>query len=444
MFNAVGNAVGNVLAKIFPDSIAGGKKLSGGNKSQGKKGESSSQKRGGNPNQGMKSRRVQEASAPAGARAATRQRSVGRDASAGSGKPDSFLARQAAMTEAKPAVQQRGADGRTEGEKAADAATMNSETYNQNGYAPKEGDNDTLDVLNSRIKDDITSGKLKFADGYDASDVDWLDIAMGDAYSNPFASYGTKDYERDGMTYINLSDDAQKARSDYLFSLYNDPDLAKYLGDTYLGDSRAAWDQYFDSTMNGDTMADVINNFGTTGHQYTGGDDAMVEAIVNRIFDQNEQGESLADYIDIDGTPLSGMELSGGAIDNEAMEAAMLYMLDQQLDAVNSGDVDVEDLGYSISDLNKLARAENLLYTPGTEEGANTKDHRGNPVEGAGFDNEWIKRISSEDGRYGAGRTNRAIPVKNFADDMFQAYDGLGYLDYDGVSDETRKRYGRG
>ena len=72
---------------------------------------------------------------------------------------------------------------------------------------------------------------------------------------------------------------------------------------------------------------------------------------------------------------------------------------------MNSGDVDVEDLGYSISDLNKLARAENLLYTPGTEEGANTKDHRGNPVEGAGFDDEWIKRISGENGRYGAGRT---------------------------------------
>lgn len=438
MFNAIGNAVGNVLAKIFPDSVAGGKKPSGGNKSQSKRG-------GGNPNQGMKSRRVQEVSAPAGARAATRQKAMGRDASAGRGRSDSFLARQAAMTEgkqAKLAVQQRGADGRTEGEKAADAATMSSESYDQNGYVPQEGDNDTLDVLNRRIKDDIASGKLKFADGYDSSDVDWLDIAMGDAYSNPFASYGTKDYERDGMTYTNLSDDAQKARSDYLYSLYNDPELAKYLGDTYLGDSRTAWDQYFDSTMNGDTMADVINNFGTTGHQYTGGDDAMVQAMVDRIFEQNDQGESLADYITIDGTPLSNMEFGG--VDNEAMEAAMLYMLDQQLDAVNSGDVDVEDLGYSISDLNKLARAENLLYTPGTEKGANTKDHRGNPVEGAGFDDEWIKRISGENGRYGAGRTNRAIPVKNFADDMFQAYDGLGYLDYDNVSDETRKRYGRG
>lgn len=437
MFNAIGNAVGNVLAKIFPDSVAGGKKPSGGNKSQGKKG-------GGNPNQGMRSRRVQEASAPAGTRATTRQKAMGRDASAGRGRPDSFLARQAAMTEekqAKPSVQQRGADGRTEGEKAADAATMSSGTYDQNGYVPQEGDNDTLDVLNKRIKDDIASGKLKFADGYDSSNVDWLDIAMGDAYSNPFASYGTKDYERDGMTYTNLSDDAQKARSDYLYSLYNDPDLAKYLGDTYLGDSRAAWDQYFDSTMNGDTMADVINNFGTTGHQYTGGDDAMVQAMVDRIFEQNDQGESLADYITIDGTPLSNMEFGG--VDNEAMEAAMLYMLDQQLDAVNSGDVDVEDLGYSISDLNKLARAENLLYTPGTEEGANTKDHRGNPVEGAGFDDEWYDRISGENGRYGAGRTNRAIPVRNFADDMFQAYDGLGYLDYDNVSKETRKRYGR-
>ena len=320
---------------------------------------------------------------------------------------------------------------------------MSSEAYDQNGYVPQEGDNDTLDVLNKRIKDDIASGKLKFADGYDSSDVDWLDIAMGDAYSNPFASYGTKDYERDGMTGTNLSDDAQKARSDYLYSLYNDPELAKYLGDTYLGDSRAAWDQYFDSTMNGDTMADVINNFGTTGHQYTGGDDAMVQAMVDRIFEQNDQGESLADYITIDGTPLSGMEISNGEVDNEAVEAAMMYMLDQQLDAVNSGDVDVEDLGYSISDLNKLARAENLLYTPGTEKGANTKDHRGNPVEGAGFDNEWLNRISDENGRYGAGRTNRAIPVRNFADDMFQAYDGLGYLDYDNVSDETRKRYGR-
>lgn len=443
MFNAVGNAVGNVLAKIFPDSIAGSKKPSGSNKSQGKKGGGSSQRQGGNPSQGMKSRRVQEASAPAGARAATRQRTMGRDASTGRGRPDSFLARQAAITEGKQAVQQRGADGRTEGEKAADAATMSSGTYDQNGYVPQEGDNDTLDVLNKRIKDDIASGKLKFADGYDSSDVDWLDIAMGDAYSNPFASYGTKDYERDGMTYTNLSDDAQKARSDYLYSLYNDPDLAKYLGDTYLGDSRAAWDQYFDSTMNGDTMADVINNFGTTGHQYTGGDDAMVQAMVDRIFEQNDQGESLADYITIDGTPLSNMELSGGAVDNEAMEAAMLYMLDQQLDAVNSGDVDVEDLGYSISDLNKLARAENLLYTPSTEEGANTKDHRGNPVEGAGYDDEWYNRISGENGRYGAGRTNRAIPVRNFADDMFQAYDGLGYLDYDNVSKETRKRYGR-
>lgn len=446
MFNAIGNAVGNVLAKIFPDSVAGGKKPSGGNKSQGKKGGSNPQRGGGNPSQGMKSRRVQEASAPAGARAATRQRAMGRDASAGMGRPDSFLTRQAAITEgkqAKPSVQQRGSDGRTEGEKAADAATMSSEAYDQNGYIPQEGDNDTLDVLNRRIKDDIASGKLKFADGYDSSDVDWLDIAMGDAYSNPFASYGTKDYERDGMTYTNLSDDAQKARSDYLYSLYNDPELAKYLGDTYLGDSRAAWDQYFDSTMNGDTMADVINNFGTTGHQYTGGDDAMVQAMVDRIFEQNDQGESLADYITIDGMPLSEMEISNGKVDNEAVEAAMMYMLDQQLDAVNSGDVDVEDLGYSISDLNKLARAENLLYTPGTEEGANTKDHRGNPVEGAGFDNEWLNRISGENGRYGAGRTNRAIPVRNFADDMFQAYDGLGYLDYDNVSKETRKRYGR-
>ena len=442
MFNAVGNAVGNVLAKIFPDSVAGGKKPSGGNKSQGKKGGGNPQKGGGTPSQGMRSRRVQEASAPAGARAATRQRTMGQDASTRMNRPDSFLARQAAMTEGKQV--KRGVDGRTEGEKAADAATMSSGSYDQNGYVPQEGDNDTLDVLNRRIKDDIASGKLKFADGYDSSDVDWLDIAMGDAYSNPFASYGTKDYERDGMTYTNLSDDAQKARSDYLYSLYNDPNLAKYLGDTYLGDSRAAWDQYFDSTMNGDTMADVINNFGTTGHQYTGGDDAMVQAMVDRIFEQNDQGESLADYITIDGTPLSSMELSGGAVDNEAMEAAMLYMLDQQLDAVNSGDVNVEDLGYSISDLNKLARAENLLYTPGTEEGANTKDHRGNPVEGAGFDDEWYKRISGENGRYGAGRTNRAIPVKNFADDMFQAYDGLGYLDYDNVSDETRKRYGRG
>lgn len=450
MFNAIGDAVSNVLAKIFPDSIAGGRKPSGGNKGKGKKRDGNPQGGVGNPGQGMRSRRVQEASAPAGARAAARQRRTGRDASAGRlgayGGPDSFLARQAAMTDekkAKQAIQKRGGDGRTEGEKAADAATMSSGEYDQNGYAPEEGDNDALDVLNGRIKDDIASGKLKFADGYDPSDVDWLDIAMGDAYSNPFASLGTKDYERDGMTYTNLSDDAQKARSDYLYSLYNDPDLAKYLGDTYLGDSRAAWDQYFDSTMNGDTMADVINNFGTIGHKYTGGDDAMVQDMVDRIFDQNDQGESLADYITIDGMPLSEMEISDGEVENEAVEAAMMYMLDQQLDAVNSGDVDVEDLGYSISDLNKLARAENLLYTPGTEKGANTKDHRGNPVEGAGFDDEWLNRISGEDGRYGAGRKNRAIPVRNFADDMFQAYGGLGYLDYDDVSDETRKRYGR-
>lgn len=34
MFNAIGNAVGNVLAKIFPDSVAGSKKPSG---SQGKR-----------------------------------------------------------------------------------------------------------------------------------------------------------------------------------------------------------------------------------------------------------------------------------------------------------------------------------------------------------------------------------------------------------------------
>lgn len=437
MFNAIGDAVSNVLATIFPDSVAGGKKASGGN---------AKKKSGGNAGDGMKSRRVRESSAPAG----TRQREIARGVSGksgGKGKSESFLARQEAMNEekkAKPAIQQRGDDGRTEGEKAADVATMSSGEYDQNGYAPEEGDNDALDVLNSRIKDDIASGKLKFADGYDPSDVTWLDIAMGDAYSNPFASLGTNDYERDGMMYTNLSDEAQQARSDYLYSLYNDPALAEYLGDAYLGDGRGAWDEYFESTMGGNTMADVINNFGTIGHEYTGGDDAMVEAIVNRIFDQNEQGESLADYIDIDGTPLSGMELSGGAIDDEAKEAAMLYMLDQQLDAVNSGDVDVEDLGYSISDLNKLARAENLLYTPGTEKGTNTKDHRGNPVEGSGFDDEWFKRISSEDGRYGAGRTNRAIPVRNFADDMFQAYGGLGYLDYDDTSDENRKRYGRG
>ena len=437
MFNAIGDAVSNVLATIFPDSVAGGKKASGGN---------AKKRNGGNADGGMKSRRVRESSAPAG----TRQREIARGVSGksgGKGKSESFLARQEAMNEekkAKPAIQQRGDDGRTEGEKAADVATMSSGEYDQNGYAPEEGDNDALDVLNSRIKDDIASGKLKFADGYDSSDVDWLDIAMGDAYSNPFASLGTKDYDRDGMTYTNLSDEAQQARSDYLYSLYNDPALAEYLGDAYLGDGRGAWDEYFESTMGGNTMADVINNFGTIGHEYTGGDDAMVEAIVNRIFDQNEQGESLADYIDIDGTPLSGMELSGGAIDNEAKEAAMLYMLDQQLDAVNAGDVNVEDLGYSISDINKLARAENLLYTPGSEKGANTKDHRGNPVEGSGFDDEWFERISGEDGRYGAKRTNRAIPVRNFADDMFQAYGGLGYLDYDDTSDENRKRYGRG
>lgn len=437
MFNAIGDAVSNVLATIFPDSVAGGKKASGGN---------AKKKSGGNADGGMKSRRVRESSAPAG----TRQREIARGVSGksgGKGKSESFLARQEAMNEekkAKPTIQQRGDDGRTEGEKAADVATMSSGEYDQNGYAPEEGDNDALDVLNSRIKDDIASGKLKFADGYDPSDVTWLDIAMGDTYSNPFASLGTKDYERDGMMYTNLSDEAQQARSDYLYSLYNDPALAEYLGDAYLGDGRGAWDEYFESTMGGNTMADVINNFGTIGHEYTGGDDAMVEAIVNRIFDQNEQGESLADYIDIDGTPLSGMELSGGAIDNEAKEAAMLYMLDQQLDAVNAGDVNAEDLGYSISDINKLARAENLLYTPGSEKGANTKDHRGNPVEGSGFDDEWLKRISSEDGRYGAGRTNRAIPVRNFADDMFQAYGGLGYLDYDDTSDENRKRYGRG
>ena len=437
MFNAIGDAVSNVLATIFPDSVAGGKKPSGG-KNQGKK-------EGGAGNQGMKSRRVRESSAPAG----TRQREMSRGVSGrsgGKGGSDSFLARQEAMSEGKPAksaAKERGEDDRTEGEKAADAATMSSGTYDQNGYAPEEGDNEALSVLDKRIQDDIASGKLKFADGYDPSDVTWLDIAMADAGSNPFASYGTKDYERDGMMYTNLSDEAQQARSDYLYSLYNDPALADYLGDAYLGDGRAAWDQYFESTLNGNTLADVINNFGTTGHLYTGGDDAMVQAMVDRIFEQNDQGESLADYITIDGTPLSGMELSGGAIDNEAMEAAMLYMLDQQLDAVNAGDVNVEDLGYSLSDINKLARAENLLYTPGSERGANTKDHRGNPVEGAGFDDEWLKRITSEDGKYGAGRKTRAIPVKNFADDMFQAYGGLGYLDYDRVSDETRKRYGR-
>lgn len=454
------NAIDNVLKMIFPDFTAGGKKPSGGGKGKGSKKSGNPGKGGAGSSRGAGSRGAQKSLASFGAQ--RREMSpYGYAGESGSyikpsgpaTRPGSYIepsilaAKQGAANDGKQgksAVQERGADGLTEGEKAADAATMNSETYDQNGYTPKEGDNDTFDVLNKRIKDDIASGKLKFADGYDSSDVDWLDIAMGDAYSNPFASYGTKDYARDGMMYTNLSDDAQKARSDYLYSLYNDPDLAKYLGDTYLGDSRAAWDQYFDSTMNGDTMADVINNFGTTGHQYTGGDDAMVQALVDRIFEQNDQGESLADYITIDGTPLSNMELSGGTVDNEAMEAAMLYMLDQQLDAVNSGDVNVEDLGYSISDLNKLARAENLLYTPGTEQGANTKDHRGNPVEGAGFDDEWIKRISSEDGRYGAGRTTRAIPVKNFADDMFQAYDGLGYLDYDDVSDETRKRYGRG
>ena len=193
MFNAIGNAVGNVLAKIFPDSVAGGKKPSGGNKGQGKKGGGNPQSGGGNPSQGMRSRRVQEASAPVGARSREMsQKTTGRLGSYI--EPTSLTAGQGIVNgskQGKSAIQQRGSDGRTEGEKAADAATMNSGSYDQNGYVPQEGDNDTLDVLNKRIKDDIASGKLKFADGYDSSDTIALNkIGIGNEFLKGYFQTG--------------------------------------------------------------------------------------------------------------------------------------------------------------------------------------------------------------------------------------------------------------
>lgn len=336
-----------------------------------------------------------------------------------------------------------GKEKKTQPEDAAKAADELS-YYDEDGTVAEAGNNDYISDINSAMSAALDSGdwfsdvNLDEVEGWDPDAFNYDLVFHGNADVNPFGvvyGYESMVDPETGEAYLVLSDKANDAREEFLYSLYSDPALAGAFGD-YAGMSREDFAKLYDEAS---SFVDNLSNISETGYSMFGGDDAALRSAAELalLYDLGipmTDDKNLLDlYLNEDGTYDQDLVIDNmeAYLANELMRSAAVDLMDENgILSAEDSQLAADRLGWRQDDLNNVASAENLHYLAGTSEGANTTAHRGDWTlhEEGSPDEDWLA-YASQQGWGNRDRYGGATPlaVENMADNVFAIYTGMGY-----------------
>lgn len=343
-------------------------------------------------------------------------------------------------------------------EKASQAADEFS-YYDADGTVAESGDNSNVHDINAAMQEALDSGavfsdvNLDEVEGWDPEMFNYEMVFHGGADVNPFGivyGYDTM-YEplvdengkyvldADGNVqyeaYYVLSDEANKAREEYLYSLYTDPSLAYEFGD-YAGMSREDFAKMYADAQ---SFVENLENMTDTGYSMFYGDDEVLEAIATLALANNigfETGDSRYNVLDLfvneDNTYDEELAIKGikQYLGDQMMRSATKDLWDENNNlSAEDNEIAKARLGWRQGDLNSVGEIENLYYLAGTAPNANTTAHRGNwTLNDDIAGEEWFKKATGK--RWGNKKYydgDVTPPVENFSDNVFAIYTGMGY-----------------
>lgn len=326
------------------------------------------------------------------------------------------------------------------GAQAADEASY----YDTDGVVAEAGDMDSIDLINQAMREALENSEvftdvdLDEIEGYDPEDFTYDLVFHGNADVNPFGIvYGTDTWydPSTGDEYLVLSDAADAAREDFLYSLYSSPELADAFGE-YAGISREDFAKMYADAQ---SFLQNVEDMADTGYQMWGGDDQALRVAAQLLVanqqipfvDEDGNYDIIDLYEDEEGNydPDLAINNMEAYLANELMRSATADLWE---DGMLSGDASATAaarLGWKQDDLNNLMDNENIRYQAGTNEGVNTSAHRGDWTLDDGYaDEDWLSRTSETNwGNAGSYEGNYALPVVNQADNVFSIYTGMGY-----------------
>lgn len=348
---------------------------------------------------------------------------------------------------------------KNEAREKADQAADEFSYYDADGTFADAGDNSGVSDINAAMQEALDSGSV-FSDidldeieGWDPETFNYEMVFHGGADVNPFGivygydtmyepvlddngnyvldADGNQQYE----AYYVLNDEANRAREEYLYSLYADPSLAYAFGDK-AGMSREDFAKMYADAQ---SFVENLENMDETGYTMFYGDDEVLEAIATLAL-ANDIGFSTGDsrynvldlFVNDDNTYDEDLAIMGMKqyLGDQLMRSATNDLWDENnnLSAEDSETAKAR-LGWRQGDLNSVGEIENLHYLDGTAPNANTTAHRGNwTLNDDIAGDEWFKRAE------GKGWGNKDYydgdiipPVENFADNVFAIYTRGGF-----------------
>lgn len=340
----------------------------------------------------------------------------------------------------------RKSGGKEQKAPSSDAAKAADELsyYDEDGTVAEAGNNNYISDINSAMSAALDSGdwfsdvNLDEVEGWDPDAFNYDLVFHGNADVNPFGvvyGYESMIDPETGEAYLVLSDKANDAREEFLYSLYSDPALAGAFGD-YAGMSREDFAKLYDEA---NSFVDNLSNISETGYSMFGGDDAALRSAAELalLYDLGipmTDDKNLLDlYLNEDGTYDQDLVIDNmeAYLANELMRSAAGDLIDENgILSAEDSQLAADRLGWRQDDLNNVASAENLHYLAGTSEGANTRAHRGDWTlhEEGSPDEDWLA-YASQQGWGNHDRYGGATPltVENMADNVFAIYTGMGY-----------------
>lgn len=329
---------------------------------------------------------------------------------------------------------------------SGDAAKASDELsyYDEDGTVAEAGNNNYINEINNVMSAALDSGdwfsdvNLDEVEGWDPDAFNYDLVFHGNADVNPFGvvyGYESMVDPETGEAYLVLSDAANDAREEFLYSLYSNPALADAFGD-YAGMSREDFSKLYDEA---NSFVDNLSSISETGYSMFGGDDAALRSAAELalLYDLGipmTDDKNLLDlYLNEDGTYDQDLVIDNmeAYLANELMRSAAGDLMDENgILSAEGSELAADRLGWRQDDLNNVASAENLHYLAGTNEGANTTAHRGDWTlhEEGSPDEDWLS-YASQQGWGNQGRYGGATPltVENMADNVFAIYTGMGY-----------------
>lgn len=316
--------------------------------------------------------------------------------------------------------------------------------YDTDGVVAEAGDNDSIDLINQAMQEALENSEV-FSDvdldeieGYDSANFTYDLVFHGNADVNPFGIvYGTETWydPNTGDEYLVLSDAADAAREEFLYSLYSSPELADAFGE-YAGISREDFAKMYAEAQ---SFLQNIEDMSETGYHMWGGDDQALRAAAQLLvanqqipFVDEEGNYDIIDlYEDEEGNYDQDLAINNmeAYLANELMRSATADLWDDGMLSGDAAATAAGRLGWRQDDLNNLMDNENIYYQAGTNEGVNTSAHRGDWTLDDGYANEdWLARTSETNwGNADSYEGNYALPVVNQADNVFSIYTGMGY-----------------